>query len=482
LAEYDRHRALVIDPILRYSTYLGGSDGGYTVGAGIAVDRTGATYVTGSTISNAFPTTPQGLFRTAARSADVDAFVTKLSPDGRRLLYSTYLGGRGNDAGASIAVDRAGAAYVTGSTSSNTFPTTRGAFRTTLKGAGGNAFVAKLSPDGRRLLYATLLGGRGIERGRGVAVDRAGAAYVIGETNSRDFPTTRGAFQVANKGGGYAPFVIKLAPNGRRLLYATFLSGSYRDGDTGAGIAVDGAGAAYVTGLAGSPDFPTTRGAFRRSIKSGTGSAYVAKLAANGRRLLYSTLLGGRGYTLGSSIAVDKAGAAYVTGATSALDFPTTRGAYQTILKPGDTDGFVTKLSPDGRRLRYSTLLGSSGTTLGNGIALDRAGAAYVTGTTNTTSFPITRDALPTAHLGGEGQAFVAELAPLGQRLLYATYVGGRGAEKGRGVAVDDRGAAYLTGETDSHDFPTTRGAFQTRPRAGATDAFVITLAPNRRR
>jgi Beta-propeller repeat len=208
----------------------------------------------------------------------------------------------------------------------------------------------------------------------------------------------------------------------------------------------------------------------------------VAKLAANGRRLLYATLLGGRGNTLGSSIAVDKAGAAYVTGATSALDFPTTRGAYQTILKPGDTDAYVTKLSPDGRRLRYSTLLGGRGTTLGNGIALDRAGAAYVTGATNTATFPITRDALPTAQLAGEGQAFVAELAPLGQRLLYATYVGGRGAERGRDVAVDERGAAYLTGETDSHDFPTTRGAFQTVPRAGATDAFVIALAPNRGR
>ena len=482
LAEYDRHRSLVIDPVLRYSTHLGGSDGGYTVGAGIAVDRTGAAYVTGTTFSNTFPTTPDGLFRTAPRSGDVDAFVTKLSPDGRRLLYSTYLGGRGYDAGASIAVDRAGAAYVTGATSSRDFPTTRGAFETTLKGAGGHAFVAKLSPDGRRLLYSTLLGGKGIERGRGVAVDRTGAAYVIGETNSRDFPTTRGAFQAANKGGGYDPFVTKLSPNGRRLLYSTFLSGSYRDGDTGAGIAVDGTGAAYVTGLAGSPDFPTTRGAFQSSSKSGTGSAYVAKLTANGRRLLYSTLLGGRGTTLGNGIAVDKAGAAYVTGATSALDFPTTRGAFQTILQPGDTDAYVTKLSPDGHQLLYSTLLGGRGTTLGNGIAVDRAGVAYVTGTTNVTSFPLTRDALPTAHLAGEGHAFVAELAPLGQRLLYATYVGGTGTEKGRGVAVDASGAAYITGETDSHDFPSTPGALQTVSRAGATDAFIITLAPNRRR
>jgi hypothetical protein len=452
------------------------------VGAGIAVDRTGAAYVTGTTFSNAFPTTPHGPFRTAPRPGDIDAFVTKLSPDGRRLLYSTYLGGRGYDAGASIAVDRAGAVYITGATISRDFPTTRGAFQTTPKGAGGHAFVAKLSPDGRRLLYSTYLGGKGIERGRGIAVDRTGAAYVIGETNSRDFPTTRGAFQARNKGGGYDPFVTKLSPNGRRLLYSTFLSGSYRDGDTGAGIAVDGTGAAYVTGLAGSPDFPTTRGAFRRSIKSGTGNAYVAKLAANGRRLLYSTLLGGRGNTLGNGIAVDKAGAAYVTGTTSALDFPTTRGALQTILKPGDTDAYVTKLSPDGRRLLYSTYLGGPGTTQGNGIAVDRAGAAYVTGTTNSTSFPITQDALPTAHLGGEGHAFVVELAPLGQRLLYATYVAGRGAEKGSGVAVDASGAAYITGETDSHDFPTTRGAFQTVSRAGATDAFVITLAPNRRR
>src|SRR5439155_1546373 len=219
-------------------------------------DGAGNAYVTGLTDSADFPTTA-GAFATSANGCD-DAFVTKLNPLGTSLLYSTYLGGSGADEGLGIAVDGAGNAYVTGQTGSTDFPTTAGAFATSFNG-GDDAFVTKLNPLGTGLLYSTYLGGSGADEGLGIAVDGAGNAYVTGETDSTDFPTTAGAFDTSAN-GGFDAFVTKLNPLGTSLLYSTYLGGS--GSDCGSGIAVDGAGNAYVTGSTGSANFPTTPGAF----------------------------------------------------------------------------------------------------------------------------------------------------------------------------------------------------------------------------
>ncbi len=321
---------------LVYSTYLGGNDGDY--GRAIAVDGAGSAYVTGNTESADFPTTP-GAFQTGFSGSIYDAFVTKLDPVGSAPVYSTYLGGKGGAIGRAIAVDGAGSAYVTGTTSPVSFPTTPGAFQTTYNGGIYDAFVTKLDPAGSALGYSTYLGGNGSDTGYAIAVDGAGHAYLTGGTASPNFPTTPGAFQAAYGGGLYDAFVTKLDPAGSAPLYSTYLGGNMWD--FGWGLAVDGAGHAYVAGDTFSPNFPTTSGAFQQTL-GGPGDAFVTKLDPSGSALLYSTFLGGAKLDRSNGIAADSTGHAYVTGSTTSSDFPTTAGAFQTV---ADRGAFVTKLS-----------------------------------------------------------------------------------------------------------------------------------------
>jgi hypothetical protein len=483
VGSYDRSRPLIIDPILSYSTYLGGS--GSDFGTAIAVDGAGNAYVAGQTSSSSFPTTA-GAVQPTYGGGFTNAFVTKLNPAGTAIVYSTFLGGNGldGDFGTGVAVDAAGNAYVTGTAFSSNFPTTPGAFQTTLGSIfGGNAFVTKLNPAGTALVYSTYLGGSGSsstlegDHGTGIAVDAAGNAYVTGGTSSGNFPTTPGAFQTAFGGSMSNAFVTKLNPAGTALLYSTYLgsSGSVFPGDSGRGIAVDAAGNAYVTGETTSSTFPTTPGAFQTAFGGGMGNAFVTKLNPAGTALAYSTYLGGSGR--GNGIAVDAAGNAYVTGGTSSGNFPTTPGAFQRTYG-GSGDAFVTKLNPAGTALAYSTYLGGSGGDSGAGIAVDAAGSAYVAGETTSSTFPTTPGAFQTAFGGGMGNAFVTKLNPAGTALAYSTYLGGSGNDFGLGVAVDAAGSAYITGSSNSTDFPVTLGAFQPRlGGAGALNAFVAKFA-----
>jgi hypothetical protein len=460
LGHYDRGQPLVIDPSLVYSTYLGGS--GVDFGQGIAVDSQGAAYVTGFTRSTDFPVTA-GAFDTSANGGFEDAFVTKLSPSGSSLDYSTYLGGEGADNGFAIAVDSLGAAYVTGETQGGGgFPTTAGAFDTALHDKF-IAFVTKLSPSGSSLTYSTFLGGPddGEEAGRGIAIDTLGAAYVTGNTSSEEFPTTAGAFDTSFDLLGDA-FLTKLNSTGSGLVYSTYLGGS--GDDIGRGIAVDSLGTAYVTGETRSSNFPTAA-AFDSSL--GLQDAFATKLSSTGSTLAYSTYLGGSGGERGSSIAVDGAGSAYVTGDTSSSDFPTTAGAFDTSYNIDDA--FVTKLNASGAGLAYSTYLGGSGSDQGYGITVDGQGAAHVTGATNSSDFPTTAGAYDT----NGGGAFVTKLNASGAGLAYSTYLDG---SRGLGVAIDSQGTVYVTGYAGA-DFPTTAGAFDTTFN-GVSDAFVTKLLP----
>jgi len=276
-------------------------------------------------------------------------------------------------------------------------------------GGFGDVFVAKLNAAGSALSYSTYLGGSGFDQGNGIAVDSAGSAYVTGDTDSTDFPTTPGAFQTTN-GGFEGAFVTKLNAAGSALSYSTYLGGSSVDG--GRGIAVDSAGSAYVTGLTGSTDFPTAPGAFQTTY-DGNEDVFVAKLNATGSALSYSTYLGGSGNDGGSEIAVDSAGNAYVTGLTDSTDFPTAAGAFQTTNGGSDFDAFVVKLNAAGSALSYSTYLGGSDDDLGQGIAVDSAGSAYVTGRTDWTDFPTATGAFQTTN-GGGGDAFVTKVPTAG--------------------------------------------------------------------
>jgi hypothetical protein len=477
VAAYDPSRPLVIDPVLVYSTYLGGS--GASVGEGgegIAVDGAGSAYVTGTAVSADFPTTA-GAAQTTHAGGFADAYVTKLNASGSGLVFSTYLGGSGQDTGNGIAVDVAGIAYVTGVTNSTDFPTTAGAAQTTNAG-NGDAFVTKLDATGSGLAYSTYLGGSDGDGGNGIAVDAAGSAYVTGETGqTTDFPTTAGALQTAPAGSSDG-FVTKLDATGSGLVYSTYLGGGAADFVFD--IAVDAAGSAYVTGGT-TGDFPTTAGALQTNYAGGAFDAFVTKLNATGSGLVFSTYLGGGtevGSDIGFGIAVDGAGRAYVMGRTESPDFPTTAGALQ-MAPAGRSDAFVTKLDATGSGLVFSTCLGGSEVEFSGDIALDDGGSAYVTGQTQSTDFPTTPGAAQTTH-AGDFDAFVTKLHPTGSRLVYSTYLGGsNGSDGGLGIAVDGAGGAYVTGVTFSTDFPTTAGAFQTTHAAGEfnSDAFVAKIA-----
>jgi Ca2+-binding RTX toxin-like protein len=468
-ATYDRRRPLVIDPALAYSTYLGGS--GDDFGEWIAVDSAGAAYVSGVTYSSDFPTSA-GAFDPSYEGGG-DAFVTKLNPSGSDVAYSTYLGGSDVDVGEGIAVDSQGAAYITGLSASADFPTTAGAFDTSANGRG-DAFLAKLSPDGSSLAYSTYLGGSSFldDGGVGIAVDSQGAAYVTGSTGSTDFPTTAGAFDTSAN-GGYEAFITKLNASGSGIVYSTFLGGS--NNDSGLGIAIGGAGSVYVTGGADSADFPTTAGAFD-TTQNDPSDAFVTKLNAAGSGLVYSTYLGGGAFDQGGGIAVDAAGRAYISGQTGSGDFPSTVGAFDTTHN-GVSDVFVTKLNATGSALAYSTYLGGTGDDYGNRIAVDGSGAAYITGLSESADFPTSAGALDTSANGGR-DAFVTKLNPPGSALGYSTYLGGASNDIGVGIAVDSGGSAYVTGYSTSSDFPTTAGALDTSFNGGDSfgDPFVTKL------
>jgi hypothetical protein len=480
LGEYDHTRTLVIDPQLEYSTFLGGS--GDEQGNGIAVDSSGNAYVTGFTTSSDFPTTA-GVFQSSNSGAGFDeVFVTKIDPTGTSLIYSTYLGGSGNDTGYGIAVDSSGNAYVTGESGSNNFPTTPGVIQPAPLLANAHPFVTKLNATGSALVYSTYLGGSSLDYGYGIAVDGSGNAFIVGGTQSDDFPTTAGAFQTNLKGQSDA-FVAKVNSTGTALLYSTYLGGTGNElcqSQGCVGLAIDSTGSAYVAGFTTSTDFPITAGAFQTSNSAGlTGIGFVSKLNAAGSALVYSSYLGSSNGTVCASIAVDTSGDAYVTGDTES-GFPITPGALDSTDPAfGANKAFVTEFNPTGTALIYSTYLGGNSSTNGSAVVVDTSGNAYVTGTTMSSNFPTTSGALRTS-LSGASDAFVSKLNPTGSALIYSTYLGGGHDESGQWLAITNTGDVYVTGSTSSSDFPTTAGAFQTT-KAGATgsfDAFVTRITP----
>lgn len=483
LEAYDRNYPLVIDPVVvAYSTFLGGS--GEDMGNAIAVGRDGCVYVAGMTGSADFPVTA-GAVQPAAGSGQYGGtvFVSRLDPGGS-LVYSTYLG---SDSRAfALAVDAAGSAYVAGLTLSASFPTTPGALQasagSTGDPGGGNAFVSKLDPMGASLVYSTYLGGSGNDYAAGIAVDAAGHAHVAGATTSADFPVPRGALQPVIGGQGDV-FAAMLAPDGSRLVHATFLGGG--GNDAALAVALDGAGGTYLTGFTASPDFPVTPGAFQTQCicatappgpGSDTTATFVARLTTAG--LAYSTFLGGGTYDGGYGIVADAGGHAFVTGRTSATDFPTTAGAPRST-PGGSSDAYVVRLDPAGSSLLYSTYLGGASEDRGTGIALDAAGNAWVTGVTLSADFPVTSDALR-GSLGASatfGTLFITAVNSAGTGLSYSTYFGGQVFEQDSHIARDGAGSLYVTGRTMSPDFPVTPGALQPA-YAGSLDAFITRLVP----
>jgi YD repeat-containing protein len=475
IGRYDRGRPLIIDPVLAYSTFLGGS--GDDVGYSIAIDGAGNAYITGQTPSATFPGVSGGSLQ-PGNGGGLDAFVTKIDPTGTAILYSTFLGGGGDDVGLGIAVDTASNAYVTGQTTSTTFPGVGGGSLQPASGGGGDGFVTKLDATGSTIVYSTFLGGSGFDRGYGIAVDGAGNAYVTGQTASATFPGVSGSsLQPANGGGGSDAFVMKINPGGSAIVYSTFLGGGGTD--LGIRIAVDGSGSAYVTGETTSTTFPGVGAGAIQPANGGGLDAFVTKIDPGGSVIVYSTFLGGTGTDAGNGIAVDGEGNAYVAGETASTTFP---GVSASSIQPanagGAFDAFLTKIDPTGSAIVYSTFLGGSGSDDAFGLAIDGAGNAYLTGRTDSTAFPgVSGTSLQPANGGGAFDAFVTKINPAGSAILYSTFLGGTGDDEGQAIAVDGAGNAYVAGQTSSSAFPGVSGSSLQPANGGGSDAFVTKIA-----
>ena len=491
LSEYDSQKALIIDPVLVYSTYLGGS-GDEQVG-GIAVDGTGSVYVVGTTDSSDFSLSAIG----SSVAGSNQVFVAKFDATGKNLVYADYLGGSNDDYGYGIAVDGSGRAYVTGSTASSNFPLVH-ALQGTYPG-GFNAFISKISTDGSTLMYSTYFGGNGSDIPTGVTTDNSGNLIVAGYTSSTNLPVAN-AYQSTvspNLGGMYGNygFITKVSPDGSTLVSSTYFGGSAnvafncggtpcwpQPSTTITAMAADANGNIYLTGTTNTYDLPVTQGAYltTNSTQMNTSVGFVSKFSAAGS-LQYSTYLyGGSGLPVGmSGIAVDTTGSAYVTGvALSDGTFPVTSTS---ICNPS-TDGyacsyaFVTKFDPLGSSLSYSTFLGANNSALPQAIVVDSNRNAYVLGVTSTNAFNTVNALEP---FSGGNDLLLVEIDASASSQLFATYLGGTADEQGApgGMVLDSTGNLYIAGITTSADFPVTSGAVQGQ-LAGAADSFLMKIGP----
>jgi Beta-propeller repeat len=490
VAQYDSNKALVIDPLLVYSTYLGGS--GDDQPAGVAVDSTGSVYIAGYTDSTDFPLATLG----SLPSGSTHVFVAKLDPTGSNLVYADYIGGSSDDYGYALALDGSDDVYVTGSTASSNFPVMN-PYQGSYPG-GFNAFLTKISADGSSLSYSTYLGGSGSDVPSSIAFDGLGEVIIAGNTTSTNFPTAN-AYQSAvspNQGGvsGNNGFVSKFSPDGSTLVYSTYLGGNSNvplncGGTTCwpspysavSGIAVDGNGNIYASGVTNTNNFPTTQNAYL-TIDSAQQNAivgFVSKLSSAGA-LDYSTYFYESSGLLTNvnAIAVDASGSAYITGAAfSDGTFPVTS---TTICDPGVygfgcSYAFVAKFDAEGSTLLYSTFLGPNNDANPSAIVLDTNNDAYIVGSTSSGSFGMVGGIEP--YTSGSDLLLV-EIDPLASAQLFATYLGASGDESPAGIALDSSGNIYVAGSTDSTDFPTTPGSIQ-NVLGGGTDGFVAKIGAN---
>jgi len=537
LGNYDSSRALVIDPILSYSTYLGGSNIDGANAIAVASDNTA--FIAGGTFSTDFPTAgthPLQPNHGGPDDSSKDAFVVKLSANGSTVLYATYLGGKNGDEAFGIAVDSFGNAYVTGTTSSPDFPVTFGALNTECGGDGqcgasfnsgglivSNAFVSKLNTAGSALVYSTFLGEYENVHGTAIAVDNNQVAYVTGQTEDNFVPSTTASTTASipiaaaptgavENGGGTIATITTTGANGLQINQtvtiaavtnpASMLVPSAFDGNYSVlsilspttftvlnSSAAPGSSSGAGTVTPGPPPFPITFNAVQLHYGGGATDAYVTAITPTGNEALYSTYLGGSGEDVGYGVAVDASGDAYVTGLSYSPDFPLSASAFQGA-NGGAGDAFFSKINTNSAvsgaaGLLYSTLLGGAGLDQGNSIAVDASGNAYVAGVSNSLNLGTagayqTNCTAPSGNTC-EGDAFVAKFNPSATGAaseLYFTYVGGSLADSATGVAVDASGDAYITGSTVSTDYPTTADAFQRTYGGGNADAFVTKLDP----
>jgi len=550
VASYDHARPLVVDPVLAYSTFLGGSNEDDAMS--VAVDKAGNTYVTGYTCSSNFPTTAGSYSPTqpvqgagtgcngVLNASGMDVFISKLNPAGSALIYSTYLGGSYQDTPRSIGVDSSGNAYVAGVTVSADFPVTNDsvcaplnvnigncvfAVESTCEGGAGpqglgtfGSFVTKLNPTGSALVWSTLMGGTGNDNIAGMAIDGSANLYLAVNSSSSPgqdifcsgspetnyiWPTTANAYEenfpTAGWENDFHQAFTQMNSDGV-ILYSTFFGAPSSSTSTGgvtyfSTIAVDSAGNAYIGGSTNTSNYPVTAGAYQTACDACVNGHYENGLITafdpnqtGAASLLFSTFLGGSGISRSGSacpnpdnvnaVALDSASDVYATGSACSADFPTTHGAYQTTNPQSCNDAvaFLSILNSTGSTLKRSTFLGGSScgpTTIGYGVSVDSAGDGYVTGSTSDPSFPTVN---PLQTSSDDGSAFVSQFNKTASELLFSTQLGYSGYDEGNGIHADNYGNIYVVGETSGSAFPTTMSAFQTT-YGGDSDGFVTRIS-----
>jgi hypothetical protein len=459
VGDYDASLPLVIDPVLAYSTYLGGSAADSC--RGVVADSSGNLFLVGDSFSSNFLTN--------ATTTNSDVFLGKLSSNGLLLTY-TFFGGSKNDTATGLSVDSGGNLYMCGTTDSPDFPIFNSVGQSLL--GASDAFAVKLTPPADQFFYSNLIGGGGLENGVSIAADSSGSAYITGRTTSPDFPIA-GPIQPVYGGGDSDAFVAKLAPDGKTLTYASYLGGSGAE-NTGArtGISVDSSGNAYVTGDTQSSDFPT-RNALRptKNGSATTSDGFVAKINSAGSDFVYATYLGGSEDDFASAIVADTTGNAYVTGRTKSTSFT---GSTSTRPSTASSDAFIAKLNAAGSAVTYLTFVGGpTGDESGNAIAVDSSGNAVIAG--NAAAGSPTVNSIQSFSRGGT-DAFVARLGTTGA-VTFSTYLGGSNEDAALAVGLDGTGAIYIAGFTDSTDLLTVIPLV--RKNAGGRDIFIAKIDPN---
>lgn len=462
LGNYDKSKPLVIDPVVRtFSSFLGSTSTDQAWAS--AMDENGFVYVTGYTSSAAFPITA-GAYQTSIATTPT-CFITKFNTNGSGLIFSTFLGGNNSDYTIGIEVDNSNNIYVAGYTYSTNFPTTSGAFRTTVV-ATPDAFATKLSAAGNSLIYSTYLGGSSTEIAYGMTIDNSGFLYVTGYTNSTNYPTTTGAYRTTQV-AGVDVFLTKVSQNGQTLSYSTYLGGS--SSEYAYGVVVDNNGAAYVTGYTASSNFPTTPGAYWTSYTA--TDVFVTKFNSAGSALVYSTLMPGNSTDIAYGIAVDGLGQATVVGYTNSTSgFPLVN-AFRTLQQ--GVEGFVTKFNANGNGLIFSTYVGGSSSDYIFDAVTDADGQIYVAGYTASTDLVMTTDAAQLTS-GGGNDGILYQFSPNGQR-IYSTYIGGSSTDLAyyfKCMDINSNNEVSVSGYSSSTNFPTSLTAYQ-RTMSTSPDAFI---------
>jgi hypothetical protein len=482
VGNYDKNHTLVIDPVIEYSTYLGGN--GDDLNFGVVRDNAGNIYLSGNTSSGDFPTTT-GVYSSKSKG-DLESFITKLDPTCTKIIYSTFIGGDNADYGGNLAIDAKGNAYLTGSTHSWDFPVTKNALVKEFKGPWSaqrpDIFIIKLSSNGDSLLYSTFFGGSKVDMNSIIYADGMGNAYITLYTESSKLPEAPSSFNKKYAGKGDA-YIMKLDPAGN-LIYSSYLGGKQKEVPTC--IIADKEGNAVIAGTTNSPDFQRSVLTFDTAYH-GKDDIFVTKISGDGSKILFSSIMGGKENEMPKTLKLDNEGNICLAGFTESSDFPVTKNTYENAFH-GKRDAFFSKISASVDKLIYSTLLGGNKYDCANSMELGQSGDIYLAGTTNSIDFPTTANAFDKTYNGSYydygaensdgGDIFICQLDINNSKLNYSTYFGGTGNEDLPQLIVKNTNDLMIVGQTNSPDLPVTTNAIN-KTKKGRTDIFISRLNLN---